>query len=169
MLLIGTSSARAGSFYDLCLAKELSISAVALSMQLWGQHKLTQQEPADLSAVKLLPWDKPFAGTSNGTADLFSDLLLLTGLTPGYLALKTWERGESSKAITQIVMLSELLLLNSGLNLWVRSHSFWPRPYVWKKENNFRPQNEAYGSFYSGHAAGAFATAVFTATWYARE
>lgn len=174
--ILGVGSVWAGSFssnYHLSWKVDAPLASVALTAQLLGQYRLTQMDTGiAINKSDLLPWDRPFAGTYNPSAAFWSDVLLINGAAPLVISIGAWQTGKmSGQAVaTQLVMLSELMALQSGINLMVRSIRVWPRPFMWSPNGGEeRKEGQASGSFYSGHAGGSFAMAVFTATWFDHE
>jgi membrane-associated phospholipid phosphatase len=140
---------------------------------LWGtgSWRLQQMPPTESShKVTLLVWDEPFKGTYGETSAKLSDLMLVGGMLPFYLSASALYSNQIStqEYYTDMLMLSEVLMINAGLNLWTRSFRVWPRPLVWSSEapESKRNAGDASGSFYSGHASGAFAVATFTSVLY---
>lgn len=146
----------------------------AATMQVVGQSRYAHMEPYDGSYSKndLLVWDRPFAGQWNATAAAWSDGLLVAGLTPFALSAWDWKYGHGTgkDMAIQSLMIAEILGINSGVNLTVRSLRVWPRPFMLGESGGKeRSTGQASGSFYSGHAANSFALATFTGIWYAES
>jgi membrane-associated phospholipid phosphatase len=109
---------------------------------------------------RLLPWDRPFAGSWNKNAYLASNFLMTAGALPLILGV-----GENFGV--QALMLYEVLALQGGLQLMVRSLKIWPRPFMLGSEGGKERENPSTaGSFYSGHTSAAFSLAVFTGIWF---
>jgi membrane-associated phospholipid phosphatase len=84
-------------------------------------------------------------------------------LTPEARGEATW-----SPVLEDILVLAQAASWNSALNLNVRATRVHPRPFVYgdaAPESN-RRESQAAGSFYSGHASGAFLGAVYFSTVY---
>jgi len=134
----------------------------------WASSNLDRYQ-GGYEKSKLLPWDRPFAGTLNDKADVVSTLLCGAAVAPVAIALLDWHEGLLGRndVATQILMLSQILGLEAGLNHAARGLAWWPRPLVYNKQENLSDlSNDMASSFYSGHASGAFAAAVFTGVWY---
>lgn len=113
---------------------------------------------------KLLPWDQPFAGTYSENWRLTSDLLTVLGIAPFFLWTLTSDESKFTEGVQDVLQLSEILLLSSGMNLLVRSLIYQPRPLVYSDApSSEKEKPEAGHSFYSGHTSAAFALATFSA------
>jgi len=159
--------------YQLTWGKDIPLGVVSLGMYGLGSWRVRNMPAFDSSFSKkdLLPWDRPFAGTWNSKADLASDIFSGAAAVPVVMALIDWRQNrlEASDVWTQVGMLGEVLALQSGINLTVRSFAFWPRPLMLGTHGGTeRDAKDVSGSFYSGHSSAAFATAVFTANWFDR-
>lgn len=125
--------------------------------------------PVDTGALDrrdLWPMDRWLAGRYSHAPALASQILILPfGALP--MALSAWDarngRQTWSSAIADAVIYSEAIVLTSSLNLLIRSMRIHPRPYVYGSQAPAarRLGGEASGSFYSGHANGAFLAAVY--------
>ncbi len=154
--------------YRLHWALDAPLLLGGLAVELTGGRRLRQMESVDLGTLdrgSLRPWDRPFAGTYSSRADLASDIVALGILAP--IVVSLWDshsgRQPAYAWMTDIVLFTEVLLWNSGLNLITRSLEVHPRPLVFGDDVplKLRTAPEAAGSFYSGHASAGFATAVF--------
>lgn len=140
-------------------------------MALLGQYQLSQMTVTDSSFSKedLLPWDKPFAGTWRPWAGNLSNQMSILGVAPLVFGGVAWHNSSISGSEwgAQALMLYEVLALQSGVNLMVRSLQIWPRPFMLGSQGGSeRSEGQASGSFYSGHSSAAFAIAVFTGVWF---
>ena len=145
---------------------DIPLAIISASTALTGLYfiKDTEVPNSIKDKLSLLPWDKPFAGTYSENADLWSDILNVGLLFPiaisgTALAQNDIQKNDFWKVL---LMYSEALALQSGLNLLTRSFQLWPRPYLYKNGKAEKAKGEAYGSFYSGHVSAAFTSAVFT-------
>lgn len=145
---------------------DIPLAIISASTALTGLYFIKDSEVPNSIKDKssLLPWDKPFAGTYSENADLWSDILNVGLLFPiaisgTALAQNDIQKNDFWKVL---LMYSEALALQSGLNLLTRSFQLWPRPYLYKTGKAEKAKGEAYGSFYSGHVSAAFTSAVFT-------
>ena len=159
--------------YALTWKGDVPMGIGAAGLYALGQWRLTQMTPytGGYDKSKLMVWDRPFAGRYNKTANSASDVLSGAAAFPVVLSLVDWKQGSlsGSDVGTQVVMLSEVLSLESGLNLLVRSFEFWPRPLMLGDQGGAeRSARDASGSFYSGHSSAAFAVAVFSGVWFDR-
>jgi hypothetical protein len=134
-----------------------------LFLQLSGDYLLKQgRAPSSLEAPShLLPWDRHLWGRDVELAGQLSNVM--SWPVVGFWALQRMQR---SYGLTQtqkwqhLVILTEIMLWQSGINLWTRQFGLWPRPLVGNPQVTQRtPQMR--GSFYSGHASAAFALASF--------
>ena len=93
------------------------------------------------------------------TYSKISDYLLLTTLAGFYINIK-----KTNSFWIDLMILTQTSLLSSTINLWVRSLSNNPRPFIYNSKTplNIKQAAEASSSFYSGHASGAFAMAMTT-------
>jgi len=155
------------SSFQLEWKKDVSLSAMSLGVMAYGQWRLSQMPDYDSSfqTSDLLPWDRPWAGQWNPHADIASDLLTGAVVAPfvvGYL--------HDDELWTPLLMLSQVLALQSGVNLAVRSLAVWPRPFLLGSQGGEeRTASGVSGSFYSGHSSAAFASATFTGYWFAQQ
>ena len=163
--------------YSVSLEKDLPLTFVSAFASIYGNYRLGKmhvQDPSEMKAVSdLLPWDRPVAGRYNKTAGDVSTWAAALGVAPLALGAASWYRGDALGAdlTAYSLMFAQALALQSGLNLVVRSMSFWPRPYMYATEGEgadaaFAAEGEAYGSFFSGHTSAAFTVAVFTGEWF---
>ncbi len=137
--------------------------------QVSGNYRLNSQPAPNRNSFHpdgLFPWDAWVAGNYSSDAARASDMLSLAALTPIMLfgSYSLVDRIDVDEFAVTLLVLGEAALLNSAVNLWVRSFGLHPRPYVLgeKAPRSLRERPEANGSFYSGHASAAFMTAVFT-------
>jgi len=162
---------------------ELLSSVIFFSV---GQIQFSSLDQGPLGKKSdLLPWDRPFVGQQSLKADQISDLLIIAGVLPplllNYLDQKekfSWQTKSGKESLGEgvrfagegrfspyfwgdLLGLTNLLLVNSGLNLAVRSAVFQPRPWALGKED---VPAEAQHSFYSGHTSAAFAVATYYST-----
>jgi hypothetical protein len=143
---------------------ELWVLALAGGIQASGQWAITHWMSAEFATAsnKSLPhWESWQVGRNSPWANDLSNYLLITGVYPIVDAsLNT----NVQTAFYESMILAELLFLNSGVNLWVRSSGLWPRPYYFDEKRSKSSQKpEILGSFYSGHASSTFALAM---GWY---
>ena len=133
---------------------------LGIVLQIWSNEQVKKQkgEPAEAYFY----WDKPWQGQKNNWAVHASNgvsALAITLPIMDYLAFKNKEFSRE-EYLSHWVMLSEVLLWNSSLNLFTRSTSLWARPEVFHKTSPNK-NKDALGSFYSGHASTAFAMASY--------
>lgn len=173
VLLLGCATMpSAADPYRYSWALDGGLVAGGLALELYGSQAVRRMDPyraGEFTREELLPWDRPFAGTWSSRADVFSDGLLLVGGIPLAWGVWQWRGGRSTgtEVLGHTLMLTEVLLLQSGINMTVRSLRLWPRPFVLGTQGGKeRHQGQAAGSFYSGHASAAFAVAAFSASVY---
>lgn len=142
---------------------------------LFGNHLLSQMDVSlgMLPKEDLLPWDRPLAGRYNSGADLASDWAAVLAAAPLVLGGVSYGRGDAPgrEVGAYALMFLEAVGFQNGINLFVRSFEFWPRPYMYAESGSGlklkeKAKGEAYGSFYSGHTSAAFTVAVFTSEWF---
>ena len=177
------SAAEPVSHYEVSWHKDMPVTFFSAFTSVFGNYRYSQMdkpESGDYRQVsELFPWDRPVAGRYDGSADKASDWAAVLGIAPLALAGATWGLGDASGAdfAAYTLMFAQALALQNGVNLMVRSLEFWPRPYVYAKdgygtgnqeavEKAEKAEEEAYGSFFSGHASAAFTVAVFTGEWF---
>ena len=163
--------AHAGT-YSASAAKDIPLTLGAAALYGFGYYEYRGMDASgSLSKDGLLPWDRPFAGTWHPDAAVAGDAVSGLGLISLAMpAVSLWQgdinRGDFG---TFYLMALQVAGIESGLNLTMRSTKVWARPYMYGKDGgSSRNAAQAYGSFYSGHASAAFATAVFTGMWFSR-
>ena len=163
--------------YGISLERDLTLTFFSAFASIYGNYRLGKmpvRSPSEMKDVSdLLPWDRPVAGRYNKTAGDVSTWAAALGVAPLALGVASWYRGDALGAdlAAYTLMLAQALALQNGLNLVVRSMSFWPRPYMYATDGDgadaaSAAEGEAYGSFFSGHASAAFTIAVFTGEWF---
>lgn len=161
--------------YDLSLERDLPLTFLSGFISVYGDYRLHKMavntEMRDVS--DLLPWDRPVAGRYCKACADVSTWSAALGVAPLALGTFSWYKGDASGGdlAAYTLMLAQALALQNGVNLLVRTLSFWPRPYMYATEGDgaeaaSAAEGEAYGSFYSGHASAAFTIAVFTGEWF---
>lgn len=153
---------------------DIGLVGLAVGVQGIALERYTQMEPAtsDMLALgDLSRADRWAAGNYSRGAALASDVILLPGVALP-LALSAWDAWKSGSGIDQVftetLIYVEAMALSSSLNLIVRSFRFHPRPLVYGSDapESEKRKGEASGSFYSGHANGAFVAATYLAYTY---
>lgn len=172
--LAASLPARAGEPAHLALDRgDYGWVAAALLSQVGAQLSFQAMDPVDLAALDkgdLAGFDRWAAGNHSPVAAHTSDILLFSlGALP--MALSAWDAhrlGNWRPVAVEGVIYGEALLLSSALNLYVRSLQIHPRPLVFSGDapRSDRLAGDASGSFYSGHATGAFLAAVYLAYTY---
>ncbi len=157
--------------YKLTIIKDATLITTGLMTFGFGLWRLNKLSPHDQSKIKYnLPWDKSIRGQYSNSSALMSNILTVAFLGPIYLNFYHTEKNWTTTdiIITEFVMASEVLLLTTGINLFVRSLEVWPRPYLYNSRVSENDINEigASGSFYSGHASATFAIATFLSVTY---
>lgn len=171
LMLIILSISWAASPYRASWELDVPLGVGAGAIFGFGQYRINKMEfdeqPYDRN--KLLPWDRPFAGTWNPNAALASDILIGYAAVPLVLGSVAWQNGtiNGGDFATQALMLYEVLALQNGLALTIRSTQLWPRPYMLGPHGEKEGKDaEATGSFLSAHTSAAFSLAVFTGVWF---
>ncbi len=154
--------------------RETALLGTGIVAQRIGHHRLYGMAPArpeELRRGDLSPLDRWNAGTWNPGADIASDVLAFA-VGPAMVYADLWHRarGESSwrPVLEDVLVLAQAASWNSALSLNLRATRVHPRPYVYgtAAPESERRQGQAAGSFYSGHASGAFLGAVYVSTVY---
>lgn len=133
---------------------------------------MTSADTAKLDKQKdLWAMDRWAAGLHSRKSDFTSDLAIYPLLAlPMAVSVLESSRGrqEWEGALADAVVYGEALVISSGLDLMVRSLQVHARPLVYdsKVPAKERLSAEASGSFYSGHANGAFLSATYFAYTY---
>jgi hypothetical protein len=107
-------------------------------------------------------WDKNWQGQKEDWAVNASNTISAAALALPIIDYLAFKQGDfsSEEYLSHWVMLSQVLLWNSSLNLLSRSSSLWARPESFHGESPNK-NKDALGSFYSGHASTAFAMASY--------
>ncbi|MCL2260472.1 MAG: phosphatase PAP2 family protein [Fibromonadales bacterium] len=161
-ILLLLTAVRAEYPYKASVKLDVPLAIGATSVLAFGLYRLNAMTPDDRPYDRndLLPWDRPFAGTWNEPAIFASNIFMVAGALPLVF-------GINQDFATHTLLLYEVLALQGGLQLMVRSMKVWPRPFMLGSEGGKERENpSSYGSFYSGHASAAFAIAVFTGVWF---
>ncbi len=136
---------------------------------LTGTYLTLQNEPLTTNKIMSLDhqnlptFDHPAAHRYSTSSKDISDVLQVGSLLlPATLLLNREIRKEYA-AIG--IMTSELLLINTGLNMLAKNIISRPRPFAYNSEVNFdvKTTRNAKLSFYSGHVANAAALSFFSA------
>ena len=148
--------------------------AISLGLQNLAQiryHDMPPATPDMLDRQDLSRIDRWAAGNYSKDAAVISDILIVSGVVAP-MAITTLESLHSGAGLnpvfTEAVIFSEALAISSSLNLLVRSLRIHPRPLVYGSDapEDEKRKGEASGSFYSGHANGAFLAATYLAYTY---
>jgi len=161
-ILLLLSAARAEYPYKTSVKLDVPLAIGATSVLALGLYRLHTMTPNDTPYNRndLLPWDRPFAGTWNEPAIFVSNILIAAGALPLIFGL-------NQDFAVHALLIYEVLALQGGLQLMVRSMNVWPRPFMLGSEGGKERENpSSHGSFYSGHTSAAFAIAVFTGVWF---
>jgi membrane-associated phospholipid phosphatase len=160
--------------FEFSWPREAALLSTGVAGQILGQYRLHTMDPArpdELRRDDLPAWERWVAGTYNPSADLASDVTAVS-IGGAMLALDAWHAGQGESSwrpfLEDFLILSEAMAWNSAINLNVRAERVHARPYVYGTEApaSERRAPQAAGSFYSGHASGAFLCAVYLATVY---
>ncbi len=128
-----------------------------------GLATLVRPEPAARREHELVPYDEPAKRSFSASAAHASDALVaLTVLTP--LAVQAGQ-GFHGRTAARALVYGETLALNLAVNTVTKVVVGRPRPYVYNEDPQVaayaaRARGDAFRSFYSGHAATAFAAAA---------
>jgi membrane-associated phospholipid phosphatase len=142
-------------------------AGVAVSAEL---DVLTTQDLAALDAREINGLDRPATTRWSPVASRVSDGLLV-GMIAGPMSLLAVAPGAHAPT-TVAVMLGETILLTNGIGQLSKTVFRRVRPFAYNDDPAVPPEKKsskgARQSFPSGHAANAFASAVFLSTVYAR-
>lgn len=166
-----TAGASESVRYQASLPLDIPLTVISIGASIGGNYLLQNMEVSKETYAKedLLPWDRPVAGIWNPGAGTATNVLAGFAVTPFVLGGGAWYRSDISGGdfATLFLMYAQVMSIQSGVNLAVRSLKVWPRPFILGNEGGSERENgEAYGSFYSGHASAAFATAVFCGIYF---
>lgn len=159
----------AQSPYELKTARELTwlgIGAASMGMSLALNHTvdpLTQSEIATLNRAEINAFDRNATYHWSTRAGRLSDVTLLGNVAlAGALALGTKPMRQDAKTVA--IMYVETMLLANGIEGSVKALTQRNRPFVYNPDAPLDEKltRDARQSFFSGHAASSFATAVFT-------
>ena len=166
------SSARENAPYTLSWKVDIPLALLGVGSVSLGNYLYADMEPSsgEPSKSRLLPWDEPFAGTRNHSADNISNYSSLLILFPFVLEISDFSTGNSdlNEMSVFFVMVLEIASIESGVNLMLRSTKLWPRPEIFDSRTD-RSDGQEWGSFYSGHSSAAFAVAVFSSMWFEKK
>ncbi len=157
---------------DLWLDVGLTAGGVALfagaAAAYWEQEPFTELEIAMLDRANINGFDR--SATAQWAPDRYANALVLT-LMAAPLALAIATPG-SRQSWTVAAMYGEVLLIGNGLGELLNGVTNRTRPFVYNTGENIpfdvRSEVEARRAFPSGHAANAFAAAVFLSSVYAK-
>lgn len=155
-----------GNPYRLVAGQESLYFLSGISLLYLGDEKdnrPTAQEIGELDKSDVPYYDRPYAGASNQTAEIESDILLLAGVTvPGGLLCL-----DNTNIKTLSVMYLEVLVLTYGGVVYAKGLNTRFRPYAYSDESSAETRDrDVKQSFFSGHAALITAASVFSATVY---
>jgi membrane-associated phospholipid phosphatase len=155
--------------------RDLLILPVAFGLSELGGHLAEQPDPVTIAEIEALRpsevnpfdrcatryWSFDWEDRSDGYRDA---VILSAGLL---LSTQAVVRGRLSESVTVAVMLAETYFLLRGVTLTTKGLVGRYRPYLYNtdrsaQERSWRDEEEAALSFFSGHAAAAFAVATFT-------
>jgi membrane-associated phospholipid phosphatase len=160
--------------FEFSWPRETALLASGLTGHFIGHYRLTHMDPVRPSETRradIPAWERWAAGNYSPAADLASDGLSMI-IGPAMVYADAWHawRGEGTWRPfgEDFLILAQAASWNSALNLNIRAERVHPRPLVYgtKAPASERSKPEAAGSFYSGHASGAFLGAVYVATVY---
>lgn len=134
-------------------------------------YDMSAADPSRLSRGDVNGFDRWAAGNYSAEAALASNLLFYP-LAAAPLLLAALDARAAGTGLEPIlvegVILAEAIAFSAGLNLAVRSLRIHARPYLYGSDapaEDLRSE-EASGSFYSGHASGAFLMGTYLAYTY---
>lgn len=157
--------------FELKTAREIALLSIGAGMNLYNAHLQSNVEPLTPDQIVALdpeqvnPFDRK---TINRYRDIGTgDLMLYASFVIPFAVPLTLYRGEEHKSDWKVwaVMMSELLLINSGLNGILKSSVQRTRPFVYNPDVDLelKTEKKARYSFYSAHTATTAALTFFTA------
>ncbi len=173
-LILFSSSSRliAESPYKLSWGKDGIIFGVGSVLLGWGIYEDSKIKPLTVDEInKLAPsqvnsFDRGATGNWRPDYSTASDILVVSSLIlPGTLLFDDSIYEDAYKILT---LYSETLMLTNAFVFIAKGHASRLRPYAYNKDVNLSEKQspEIRRSFFSGHAAVAFASTVFAATVY---
>ncbi|MGL1904268.1 MAG: phosphatase PAP2 family protein [Fibrobacterales bacterium] len=173
LFLLATHTLFANYPYKLSIQKDAVLLSGGVSLFAIGQYRISHLKEWNGEPSYNTPWDRSYRGTYNKDAEILSNVSATFFVAPLLLSYRNIdsEWNKSREILIESVMLAEVFLINSGINLFVRSLELWPRPYLYSSKitESERKNGSASGSFYSGHAANSFAAATFLTTTFAHK
>ena len=166
-------SAQENSFPYQLKKIDYALVPVGLTLQIGGGKWIDNQEIITMKEIALLNrnnvngFDRSATFNFSGSFDNISDitrtsLVILPGLLVGHQLIKK----EWKNAITYGIMYYEAYLFAEGITAMVKASTHRTRPYLYNDELTVEERYEytkirdSYGSFFSGHTAAMFASAV---------
>lgn len=154
----------------------LGLAALGESLRK-GTGTIALQDVAGLGRADVFGFDRAATGNWSpawaGRSDQYRDLAMGTAvLFMGVEGARSLLKGRASNGVTLGVMLVEVASLTLGTSYMTKALVNRKRPYVFNSglsvDERFgiasEAGNEVFFSFFSGHAAAAFAAATFTST-----
>lgn len=125
---------------------------------------LTDDEIASLSKNDINKFDRSAANNRSPNADKWSGVTLASAIiSPAAFLLNDKTRDDF---LILGVMYGESLLITNGLNMTIKGIAQRKRPFTYNPDAPYsdKKKKDAVLSFYSGHTANAFNSAVFVST-----
>lgn len=157
--------------FELKTAREIVLLSIGTGLNLYNAHlqsdvvPLTADQIAQLNPEQINPFDRK---TINRYRDIGTgDLMLYASFVIPFAVPLTLYKGEEHKKDWKVwaVMMSEVLLINSGLNGILKSSVLRTRPFVYNPDVplELKTDKKARYSFYSAHTATTASLTFFTA------
>ena len=159
----------AQSPYTLKTGRELTllgVGAVSMGVSLALDHTIdpfTPAEIATLNRAEINAFDRSATEHWSKQAGQLSDVTLVSNVAlAGILAIGTKPMRQDLKTVA--IMYAETMLIANGIEGSIKAITQRTRPFVYNSDAPLdeKLSRDARQSFFSGHAASAFATAVFT-------
>ena len=175
-VLAAAAPASAGDRYDLDTGREIALLGAGAGLgagAIWSAYTLEPLDELELRGLDpaALPWFDRFATRQwSPAAETASDVLMI-GSAAAPLLLLT-QAGAAASEADIALMYGQTLLIEQGLIGILKTTFRRPRPFTYNPDpridDALRRSGHAVRSFPSGHAANAFAAAVFAGEVYAR-
>ena len=157
--------------FELKTAREIVLLSVGAGLNLYNAHLQSNVDPLTPDQIMALDPEQvnPF---DRKTIDRYreigtGDLMLYASFVIPFAVPLTLYKGEEHKSDWKVwaVMMSEVLLINSGLNGVLKSSVLRTRPFVYNPDVDMelKTDKKARYSFYSAHTATTAALTFFTA------
>lgn len=154
LFLISLCTAQQRVYQDFSWNQGLSIGT-AMTLNGLASYHLSHSDTSSYFSKSPMFWDQGFVGQNNSAMLKASNILPIANLV---FLTKSWTDQNFTR---DLALYAEVLSWSSFINISVRNLKLWPRPLMSDPQTDRSSQSsEAWGSFYSGHAANSFAFAT---------